>query len=80
VLALGTIYRAKGAGLFLVAHGEQGNAGWLAIGRGSPVFSSSKGVGFGSWQSTREERGNKIKEQKRKIFFLPLLHVQGKKK
>jgi hypothetical protein len=59
--------------------------GWLASGCGwqgatPSVSHHERAWGFGSWQSMREERDSKIKEKKTKIFFLPLLHVQGKKK
>ena len=77
VLALGAIYRAKGAGLFIIAHREQGSAGWLASRRGwqgaAPLVSHhQRAWGFGSWQSTWEERGNIIKEEKtKKILSSP---------
>ena len=90
-----SIYRAKGAGVSLLPpyccawgaglYCPATVPGWLASGCGwqgaaPSVSHHEREWGFGSWQSTREERGSKIKEEKTKIFFLPLLHVQGKKK
>jgi len=77
-----SIYRAKGAGLIIVAYGELGSAGRLASGRGSPGSSSSKGVGLRvlSEHAGRERHG-KIKEEKNKTFsFFPYCTSRGRRK
>jgi len=85
VLALGVIYRAKGAGLFIVAHGERGSAGCLASGRGwqgaAPLVSHHQRHGAsGLGRACGKREATNLKKKKTKIFFLPLLHVQRKKK
>jgi hypothetical protein len=95
VLALGGIYGQRERGVPIAAlllrmgsrallpcHGVglAGQWAWLA-GRGSPGLSSWGCVGLRVWQSTRGGRWAwRIKEEKNKSFFLPLLRVQGKKK
>jgi len=68
-VGVASIYRAKGAGLIIVAHGEQGSAGRLAS--GAPLVSHhQRAWGFESWQSTREERdATKLKKKKTKPFL-----------
>jgi len=74
-VGVASIYRAKGAGLIILAHGEQGSAGRLASGRGwlgaTPLVSHhQRAWGFESWQSTREERdATKLKKKKTKPFL-----------
>jgi hypothetical protein len=68
-VGVASIYRAKGVGLIIVAHGEQGSAGRLAS--GAPLVSHhQRAWGFESWQSTREERdATKLKKKKTKPFL-----------
>jgi hypothetical protein len=74
-VGVASIYRAKGVGLIIVAHGEQGSAGRLASGRdwqgAAPLVSHhQRAWGFESWQSTREERdATKLKKKKTKPFL-----------
>jgi len=96
VLALGGIYRAKGAGASLLppycrAWGAglccpATTSGWLASGRGwqgaAPPVSHHEGAwGFRFGRARGEGDGHEeLKKKKTKSFFLPLLRVQGKKK
>jgi hypothetical protein len=96
VLALGGIYREKGAGASLLppyccAWGAgfccpATVPGWLASGRGwqgatPPVPHHEGAWGFWFWQSTWHEGVNEERRRKKnKTCYLPLLHVQGKNK